>query len=157
MIEARAVVTRAEAGEAWVRLSDRAGGCGRCDEPGGCGGASLAHALKAPRQLFRLPNGIEAEPGDRVRIRIEDGGPLRGAVLAYGLGVAMLVGGAAVGTWAAPPGQVDLLAALGAGGGLVASLLLNRLVLRSRRWSSRFAVEMVRESDACPHPAGRPS
>jgi len=149
MIEARAVVTRAEAGEAWVRVSDRADGCGRCDEPGGCRGTGLAYAFRSPKQVFRLPNRIEAMPGDRVRIRIEDGAPLRGALFAYGLGACLLVCGAAVGTVTASGGQSDLFGLLGGAGGLVASIALNRLLLRSERWRRRLAVEMVQEPGGC--------
>ncbi|MCK0505653.1 SoxR reducing system RseC family protein [Aromatoleum anaerobium] len=157
MIEARAVVTRAESGEAWVRIDDRPGGCGRCDEPGGCRSTGLAYALKAPDKVFRLPNRIGAEAGDAVRIRIDDGAPLRGALLGYGLGVVLLLAGAALGTAFAAEGQGDLFALTGGVGGLVAAVGLNRFALRSTKLRQAFDVEMVREPASCGHQAGTSS
>lgn len=157
MIEARAVVTRAESGEAWVRIEDRAGGCGRCDEPGGCRSIGLAYALKAPDKVFRVPNRIGAEAGDAVRLRIDDAAPLRGALLGYGLAVVLLIAGAAVGTGLAAEGQGDLFALTGGVVGLVAAVGLNRFVLRSARLRQAFDVEMVQEPASCEHPAGTAS
>lgn len=153
MIEAKGVVTRAEAGRAWVRVSERATGCGRCDEPGGCRGADLAYAGKVPRAVFRVPNPIGAAAGDEVRLRIDDGAPLRGALLGYGVGTLLLVGGAGAGTAFAGSGETDVFALVGAVVGLLASVALNRRLLRSARWRGRLAVELVRESDACSHRA----
>jgi len=157
MIEAKAVVTRAESGEAWVRIDDRPGGCGRCDEPGGCRSTGLAYALKAPGKVFRLPNQIGAEAGDTVRLRIDDAAPLRGALLGYGLGVVLLLAGAALGTAWAAEGQGDLFALAGGVGGLVAAVGLNRFVLRSARLRHAFDVEMVHETSSCRHPTGTSS
>lgn len=151
MIEARATVLRATADRAWVRVGDRPGGCGRCDEPGGCRSAKLAYALKAPTEEFVLPNAIGARAGDEVLIRIADGGPLRGALASYGLGVVLLLVGAGAGhafsTMTAS--NADLFALVGASAGLLAAVLLNRLMLRSSRWRGVLGVEMV--------PGGSPS
>lgn len=84
MIEAPAEVIRAEGGRVWVRLSERQGGCGRCDEPGGCRSMRITDTFGAPRQEFSLPDASDLVPGERVRITIPDGAPLSAALLSYG-------------------------------------------------------------------------
>jgi sigma-E factor negative regulatory protein RseC len=151
MIEARAIVLRIAGDRAWVRVTDRAGGCGRCDEPGGCRSTKIAYALKAPNEVFDVPNRIAAEAGEAVRIRIADGAPLRGALASYGLGVCLLLVGATVGHVLAPSGSADPYALAGGALGLAAAAVANRLLLRSRGWRSALQVEMVREAAACAH------
>lgn len=145
MIEANAVVTRLDGEHAWVRVSAASGGCGRCDEPGGCRSIGLAYALKAPEKAFRLPNRIGAEIGEHVRIRVDGRMPLRGALAIYGTGVALLIAGAAIGHSIAPASTQDLFAVMGALGGLAGCALLNRALLRSRRWRRGFEVEMSKD------------
>lgn len=149
MIDANAVVERVEGDRVWVRLRERSGGCGRCDEPGGCRSTGIAYALKAPNEIFDLPNPIGAEVGDAVLLRMHDGAPLRGALLGYGLTTCFLVIGAAIGDAVAPNGRGDLFALIGAGMGLVCSMVVNRLVLRSRALRGGFEIEMAREGEYC--------
>lgn len=149
MIDASAIVERVEGDRAWVRLHERSGGCGRCDEPGGCRSTGIAYALKAPKELFKIPNRIGAEVGDSVRLRMHDGAPLRGALLGYGLATCFVVIGAAIGDAAAPAGRGDLLALIGAGMGLVCSMLVNRLALRNGAVRGGFEIEMAREDTHC--------
>lgn len=116
------VVRRVEEGDAWVEVAV-GGGCGRCNEPGGCGGVNVARPLALQSTNVRVANRIQARPGDTVAVVVDDGVPLRAALLAYGWPVLGIIGGAAAGTLAASPGQGDLLASLGAlAGGLVAYL-----------------------------------
>ncbi|WP_346286795.1 SoxR reducing system RseC family protein, partial [Zoogloea sp.] len=107
------VVRRLEAGDAWVDVAVN-GGCGRCSEPGGCGGVNIARPLALPSKVVRVANHIQARPGDAVALVVDDGVPLRAALLAYGWPVLGVIAGAALGTLVASPGQGDLLAALGA-------------------------------------------
>jgi len=146
MIEANGVVTRLEDGDAWVRVDRSSGGCGRCDEPGGCRSIGLAYALKTPDEEFRLPNRIAAGVGDGVRIRIDERMPLRSAFATYGLGVVLLIAGAAIGHSLAPAAGEDLFAFAGGAVGLVAAIGLNRLLLRSGRWRRSLDVELARDS-----------
>jgi len=155
MIEANAVVTRLEGGDAWVRVSASSGGCGRCDEPGGCRAIGLAYALKAPDKVFRLRNRIGAEVGERVRIRADDGMPLRGALATYGAAVALLIVGAAIGHSIAPAATRDLFAVVGSLGGLTASVVLNRALLRSGSWRRGFEIEMSKDLQPDSPCAGR--
>lgn len=116
------VVRRVEDDDAWVDVAVSSG-CGRCNEPGGCGGVNIARPLALPSRSVRVANRIQAMPGDAVAVVVDDGVPLRAALLAYGWPVLGVMGGAAAGTLAASPGQGDLLASLGAlAGGLVAYL-----------------------------------
>ncbi|NMG74038.1 SoxR reducing system RseC family protein [Aromatoleum diolicum] len=154
MIEASAVVERVEGGRAWVRLRERSGGCGRCDEPGGCRSAGIAYALKSPNEIFSLPNAIGVEAGDAVLLRMHDGAPLRGALLGYGLASSLLVVGAGIGNAVASGGREDLFALMGAGIGLVCSMVFNRLVLRSRAVRGGFEIEMARVGAQCHAPEG---
>jgi sigma-E factor negative regulatory protein RseC len=152
MIEARAVVMRVERDRAWVRVSDRADGCGRCDEPGGCRATRIAYAFKAPGEVFSVPNRIGVGEGEHVRILIEDGAPLRGALASYGLGACLLLAGAAAGNGIAPAGEAglaDLYALAGASAGLVLAFVINRFLLRSSRWRRALRIEMVVDREPC--------
>lgn len=149
MNEAQGVVERVAGGYAWVRLTGRAGGCGRCDEPGGCRSTGLAYALKAPNEVFAVSNSIDVGPGELVRLRMHDGAPLRGALLGYGLSVGLLLIGAALGSALADPGGQDLSTAVGCLAGLAVAFGINRAVFRSRSVRRGFEIEMVRGSAGC--------
>lgn len=149
MNEAQGVVERVEGALAWVRLTGRAGGCGRCDEPGGCRSTGLAYALKAPDEVFAVQNGIDVRPGELVRLRMAEGAPLRGALLGYGLSVGLLLVGAALGSTLGNSEAQDLTAAAGGLAGLGVALGINRAVFRSRTVRRGFEIEMVRGSAGC--------
>lgn len=157
MIETHAVVTRVEGDQAWVRVSERAGGCGRCDEPGGCRSIGLTQALKGPADpTFRLANLIGAKVGEPVLLRIAQGAPLRGALVTYGLGVALLLVGAACGQAIAPAGAADGFALVGAVAGLACTFAFNRVLHRSRKWRRAFEVEIAKDTGStvnCPGPS----
>ena len=44
-------------------------GCGRCDEPGGCGRQKFSRLFSTTR-TYRVPNDIEAKVGDSVQIEL---------------------------------------------------------------------------------------
>lgn len=157
MIEARGVVLRVENGLAWVRVSDRQDGCGRCDEPGGCRSVKIAYAIKTPNEVFSLPDAIGVRVGDAVRVRMDDGAPLCGAMASYGLGVVLLLAGALIGHLVAAEGRQDLLALVGALSGLVAAFGINRLLYRSLRWRRALRMDLIRDTDPCVLPPGKPS
>jgi len=127
------VVERLEGGYAWVSVSV-AQGCGRCNEPGGCGGVNVVRLFGSAHRAVRVRNDVDARPGERVGVRVDDGVPLRAALVAYVWPVVGVVVGAALGTVAASSGSADFLAGLGAIAGGFAAAVLGR---RHSTWSSR--------------------
>jgi sigma-E factor negative regulatory protein RseC len=107
----------------------------------------LSHAFGAPRDRFALPATPGLQVGDRVRITIPDGAPLRAALLSYGLGVALLLLGAALGTMLGDAAMADLRALLGALAGLALAFAVNRVLVRSRRWRASLHMELVAAGD----------
>ncbi len=151
-MEAFARVQRVDRGSAWLKVTDAGGGCGRCNEPGGCRAVQITQALGLPRDEFALPLADGVHAGDRVRISIPDGAPLEAALVSYGLGAVLLLAGAALGTMLAGDLAADLHAAGGGAAGLALAVLLNRVLTRSRNWRARLKMELVSEA-ACTHSA----
>lgn len=127
------VVQRLEGDYAWVDVTV-AQGCGRCDEPGGCGGVNIAKPFGASRQAVRVLNDVGVRPGEPVGVRVDDGVPLKAALVAYAWPVVGVIAGAALGTVVAAPGGADLSGGLGALAGGFAAAVLGR---RFSTWSSR--------------------
>lgn len=150
MIETPAEVIRVAGGRVWVRLSERQGGCGRCDEPGGCRSMRITDTFGKPDDVFSLESDLGVRVGERVRIAIVEGAPLRAALLSYGLAAVMMLVGAGVGTLLVPV-QTDAAAALGMVAGLVFSYVVNRLLARSRNWRKGLNMTLLPDSQACAH------
>ncbi len=146
-MEARARVLRIENGQAWVRLSGKQGGCGRCDEPGGCGSVQISHAFGMPKDEFSMPVDSRFAVGDAVVIRIPDGAPLRAALVSYGLGTLLLLAGAALGSLAGGAHYGDAWGLAGAVAGLALAWGVNRLLPRSRNWRNSLSMELLVEED----------
>lgn len=149
-MKVKGVVTRVEEDFAWVDVSV-AQGCGRCHEPGGCGGVNIARPFAAATQAVRVRNDIRALPGESVGVLIDDGVPLKAALSVYGWPIVGVLAGAAVGVWMASPGSVDLLATVGAAAGGTVAALLGR---RSAQWvqGAELSMRLERElpsSGAC--------
>lgn len=151
-MEAFARVQRIENDRVWLKVLDAGGGCGRCHEPGGCRSVQITQAFGLPRDEFALPRKEGVAVGDRVRIEIADGAPLRAALLSYGLGAALLLIGAALGA-GVTNGNADLGAATGALGGLALAVLFNRLLPRSRTWRAGLQMAIAPEA-TCPNTGG---
>ncbi|MEN3110088.1 SoxR reducing system RseC family protein [Uliginosibacterium paludis] len=109
-MQADGVVVGSAAGVARVRVQ-RSGGCGRCNEPGGCGNAADSRCDE-----FVVLNELNVRPGDRVLIDIPEGAALRAAMLAYGLPLCGTVLGAIAGFAA---GGSDMASLAGAAAGLL--------------------------------------
>ena len=148
MIEAPAEVVRVAPGRVWVRLAAQAGGCGRCDEPGGCRSMKITQAFGGTDRLFALPDRLGLQPGERVRITMADGAPLGAALASYGLGAACAVLGALTGA-ALVSGASDAAAAAGALAGLALAYGANRVLMRSQHWRARLAMEVRRDDGHC--------
>jgi sigma-E factor negative regulatory protein RseC len=121
---------RAGEGKAWVRLLEHHGGCGRCDEPGGCHAPRLAEIFKGGERVFAVDDPLGLRVGERVKIMVADGMPLRAALASYGLGTALILTGAALGVWLMPTAYADLAAVAGMALGLAATAA----VLAVRAW-----------------------
>lgn len=138
-MEMQAEVTAVDGDYALVKVSEHGGGCGRCNEVGGCNSGVLTQVFgrKAAR-VFRLENHIGARAGDRVVVSLGDGVTLRTALAVYMIPVFLVILGAWLGTWLG--GGQDLQSGLGAGLGLVAALGLVAL----------FRQRMVRDGTSLP-------
>lgn len=147
MMQARARVLRAEGGQAWLRLTENTGGCGRCDEPGGCRSVQITHAFGLPKDEFVLATELPLKTGDSVLITIPDGAPLRAALASYGLATVLLLAGAALGSALAEAGQGDLHALTGALAGLALAWLFNRVLPRSRKWRNGLRLELAADGE----------
>ncbi|MCL2876572.1 MAG: SoxR reducing system RseC family protein [Betaproteobacteria bacterium] len=146
MIETRAVVVRAGEGKVWVRLLEHHGGCGRCDEAGGCHAPRLAEMFQSRGRTFAVDDPLGLHVDERVKVMIENGVPLRAALRSYGLGTVLALGGAALGVWLAPVARADLAAATGLILGIVVMLFV--LTIRSRRGgSARWRLRVERDEE----------
>lgn len=98
-MEAEAIVREVAGLDAVVEMSNRTGGCGRCHEPGGCGGGSglFGQFFGSRRRVFRVANSIDAQVGDRVLVLLSEGEVFRTALAVYFLPVLLLVVGAFAG------------------------------------------------------------
>ncbi|MCB1959588.1 MAG: SoxR reducing system RseC family protein [Rhodocyclaceae bacterium] len=152
MIEARAVVVRSDATSVWVKLSDPVAGCGRCNEPGGCGGARIAHAFGRPSDIFRIDNTRGFVPGDAVVVSLRDGAALGAALTSYGIPTAGALLGVIVATWLG--GETS--AWLGLVAGLLMSYGVMRRVAQRRGWRQQFSLSIRADGAACPHPRVQP-
>lgn len=143
MIEVPGEIVEVAGDRVLVRAKSRGGGCGRCDQPGGCGSAKITGALRSPELDVWLANDIGAAVGDAVLVCMADDAPLRAALIAYMVPVAGIVLGAAAGVVFA--GASDLHALLGAAAGLLLGLLLGR---RLSRGSHQVTEPFLRPRDA---------
>lgn len=146
MIEARGIVLRAGEDQAWVRVDDQPTGCGRCNEPGGCGGAKIAHAFGKPDEVFHVENPQHFVAGDRVRLQIDDGAALGAAAVTYGVPTLGALLGAGLGTWWA--GNAGALTGLVLA--LIASVLFVRSIGGRRFWRQKLSVRLAADSALCP-------
>ena len=152
MIEARAVVVRADATAVWVKISDPVTGCGRCNEPGGCGGARIAHAFGRPAEAFRIENTQGFAVGDAVVLSIRDGAALGAAIASYGVPTIGAVCGAALATWLGG----NAVAWIGLVAGLVLSYTVTRRMARMRGWKQQLSVSIRTDTGDCPAPRTHP-
>lgn len=124
----RAIVRRVEGDTALVEATDT--GCGRCHEPGGCGGLHAGKILCASPRLYRSANPIGARAGDVVHVAVTEGTVRRAANLAYGIPLVLMVALGGLGDWLLNEVVGQWGAVLGAGVGL----------LSGWRWMARKSV-----------------
>lgn len=132
MIETEGIVVALDEGIAVVETGPRATGCGRCYEPGGCGGGLLNQKIQdtqGAKRQYRVSNGIEANIGDRVLLCTPEGTIVKAALLSYGIPLALAIIGAALGAWQF---HSDAAALAGSVLGLVSGFFLFRFVAKGR-------------------------
>lgn len=123
-MDIEAIVTGLDRDHALIKVSENPGGCGRCGEPGGCSTGVLTQIFrKQSCQIFRVPNDIGAREGDKVMVSVADGVTLQTALAVYFVPVLLVILGAWIGTALAPENAGDARALIGAGLGLVVSLV----------------------------------
>jgi sigma-E factor negative regulatory protein RseC len=120
MIETPARVTRVEGPTAWVRV-ESPGSCGACGGKG-CGASLYARMLHPREPEYPVENPIAARPGEAVVVGIQDGALLGAVFAGYMIPLALLLGGAILGS---PFGDAGA-AAGGAAGFLAAVAWLRR-------------------------------
>ena len=129
MNEMEGVVIRIENNNAIVETGPRAVGCGRCFEPGGCGGGLQNGQESRKSRQYHVGNFINASVGDHVLICVPAGSILKSALLSYGLPLSMLIFGTAMATWLYGSDSAALIGGLS---GLAAGLALLRFVALGR-------------------------
>lgn len=117
MTETQATVTALDGSYAIVR-TEQQGGCGRCNEPGGCGGNNLVQMMCASPREYRVLNPDGAKVGDTVTVSVAEGAVSRSAMLMYAFPLVSLLLGTIIGSvlsagsdWAAVAGGTIGLAA----------------------------------------------
>lgn len=121
MSDAWGTVTALAGEHAMVRMDDN-NGCGRCGEPGGCGGNHLGKMLcRTPSTVLAL-NPECCGVGARVRVRVGEGALGRSALNAYAWPCLALIAGAVAGS--AIGGEAVAI------GGAIVGLLVGWLGLR---------------------------
>lgn len=117
------VVKSVQADEVWVQVGKA--GCGRCDEPGGCGGVSIAQSLCGKEKQYRFVDNLGLKPGENVIVGIPSGALVRSVNYSYTLPLFLVMCFAGVG---ASYYQRD--PTLGGVVGVVVGLFVAWLVLR---------------------------
>lgn len=132
MSQAKGTVTAVDGDFALVTTED--GGCGRCHESGGCGGANVGRMFCGAPKQWRVLNPRGAQPGERVDIAVADGAVNASAQLLYVLPLILFIVGALGGMLLfGEPGAIA-----GALLGLVSAWLVVRRMLERRQSDSRF-------------------
>lgn len=144
VIEAPGIVERLDGHDAWVRVTEIQGGCGRCDEPGGCGGARIAHAFGRPNSVFKVVADQTLEPGQAVTLVADEGAALAAALAGYGIPTVLVLALVAVGTWLG--GNAGALLGLLVAG--LASVFFVSRIARGKVWMSRLHIT-IRTDRGC--------
>jgi sigma-E factor negative regulatory protein RseC len=124
MIDAAGTITGRDGDYAIIRMDEA--GCGRCNEPGGCGGNPLGKVFCSVPRTFRVLNPGNSAIGSRVTVVIAEGSVRRSAILAYGIPLLALFLGAIGGS--ALAGEAGAI--IGSVGGLLCAWLALRTAQR---------------------------
>ncbi len=113
-----------------IRAAARSGGCGRCNEPGGCGSAKVGSMFRAEDAEIWVRDRLGVEMGERVLVCLDEGVSMHAALLGYMIPVVGIVVGAILGVvlggTASPDGAAVVGALAGLGGGILVSRWMGR-------------------------------
>ena len=119
MIHETGTVIAVSGNDAWVQTI-RESACQSCSARHGCGQKALATMSGGQSRQIRVPNTLDARPGDQVTVAIEESALLRASLLVYAVPLVVMVVATGL-AGALLPGNdgLAMLAALaGLGGGL---------------------------------------
>ncbi len=142
MIEQTALVLAVDGELAEVEIR-RLSACGDCTAKSGCGSALFAGLFGKRRSRLRVLNRIQARPGERVVIGLQERPFLRAAFALYATPLLAMIGGALVGEWLAQrsaSATVDIGVLVGGLLGLIAGF----------RWLRHFARRSRNDTDYRP-------
>ncbi|HQR51439.1 MAG TPA: SoxR reducing system RseC family protein [Methylophilaceae bacterium] len=148
MIEEQAIVVGIERDQALLEIV-RNKPCGLCGQTRGCGISIWGRLLGHRNSVFRAANQINARVGDSVVVGVDEKALLAGSLAVYGAPLFLLLAGAGMGSYLAPPqGSVDAYALVGAFAGLVIALLWLRAHAAGRAPDARFRPVILRPTAA---------
>lgn len=130
MIHETGTVISVSGDEAWVQTL-RESACQSCKARQGCGQKALAGLSSGQSRQIRVTNTLQARPGDRVTVAIEESALLKASLLVYAVPLLMMVVATALADMALP--GHDLVAMAAAVSGLAGGMLLARWYSRSGR------------------------
>ena len=145
MIEEQALVVGIEQDKALLEIVRRTP-CGLCGQTRGCGISVWGRLLGPRNNVFRAVNQLNAQVGDYVVVGVDEKALLASSLAVYGVPLAMLLAGAAVGTVLAPAAG-DAWPLAGAGFGLVAGLLWIKGHAAGRGMDVRYRPVILRAAD----------
>lgn len=137
MNETSATVIAVDGDYAIVRTEN--GGCGRCHESGGCGGANISQMFCGNERNWRVLNPRRAKIGETVTVAVAEGAVRSGASLLYGMPLFGLIAGAVFGATLEPAWGGIAGGALG----LAAAWIGVVRTLRRRHCDPRFQPHIV--------------
>lgn len=127
MTDAWGTVTAVDGQYAYLRMDES--GCGRCRQPGGCGGNHLGPLWCGSPRTFRVLNPDHCDVGARVQVTVAEGSLSRSVLYAYTSPLLALFAGALSGSACGSEA--------GAIGGAMGGLLVGWLGLRRAQRQSQ--------------------
>ena len=152
MIEETAVIVKTTGEFAEVE-TQRSTACGSCSAKTGCGTSLLATVFGKRRSLIKVMNPIQAQPGDRVVIGLDEAPFLRAAFSLYLVPILGMMGGALLGEWLATrtaAESTELASLLGGVSGLALGLGWLKWFSRSTSSDARYQAVVLRKASPSP-------
>jgi sigma-E factor negative regulatory protein RseC len=143
MLEETGTVVRADSENIWVETRAKSS-CSHCGAHS-CSTSVIAKLFGNRRNLLRLPNTLQARPGQQVVIGIPDRVLVAASMRAYLLPLLGLILGVAGGGWL---GYGDFLQVLLGGAGLFMGLVLIGRASESGKARERYAPQLLRVAGA---------